>query len=161
MTLIVQLRSSVGLSTHEASPTINQRLCGVHHVPRRSSIIHLGDGVEVDADDAEAAKQWLVTDIFHPATTTHLISSNPFPRTINLFKAVMSSVPVVDQAWIVESATRGEWLPHEKFLVSLFTQIKGNLDFCYRNPPQSQRQVCSTPTGNQTRTVHVTDEHYR
>ncbi|KAL5111050.1 Microcephalin [Taenia crassiceps] len=120
-TLISLLRSSTELSKHEVSPTLNYRLCGSAGVSgspndngsRKASLL-----ATILGEEAEALKQrWRLADVFSTRTTTHLVSTSPFPRTINLFKAVLVSIPVVDMAWIVESAKAGKWLPFRRFLI--------------------------------------------
>ncbi|VDK32981.1 unnamed protein product [Taenia asiatica] len=120
-TLIALLRSSTELSKHEVTPTLNRRLCGSSGAgdsPKdnrnpKASLLAAILGKEVEA----LAQRWRLADVFNTRTTTHLVSTSPFPRTINLFKAVLASIPVVDMAWIVESAKAGKWLPFRRFLI--------------------------------------------
>ncbi|KAH9282364.1 Microcephalin [Echinococcus granulosus] len=121
-TLIALLRSSTELSKHEVTPTLNRRLCGradVSDSPNdkkgpKASVLAAILGTEAEAP----AQRWRLADIFSTRTTTHLVSTSPFPRTINLFKAVLASIPVIDMAWVVESAKAGKWLPFRRFLIS-------------------------------------------
>uniref|UniRef100_A0A5K3EPW1 BRCT domain-containing protein n=2 Tax=Mesocestoides corti TaxID=53468 RepID=A0A5K3EPW1_MESCO len=116
-TLIALLRSSYKLSQLEVVPALNRRLCG------DASGVVQKQRTPIIAETEDTDQRWSVTDSLHPETTTHLVSTSPFPRTINLFKAVMASIPVVDQAWLEESAKEGKWLPYERFLVSFLAWL--------------------------------------
>ncbi|KAM7538413.1 hypothetical protein Aperf_G00000079233 [Anoplocephala perfoliata] len=137
-TLITLLRSCPSLKKLEVTPTINERLCGAQsgsidiepHTSRCSSrpnsakvIAAVLGASEVAAATREQAQRWRLTDHFRQCSTTHLVTSresttsSPCPRTINFFKAMIASVPVVDQTWIEESAKVGRWLPHQRFLI--------------------------------------------
>lgn len=138
-TLITLLRSCPSLSKHEINPSINERLCGAQSASGEFSASSksssstavvaavLGSSSE---EDPAAARRWRLADHFGPSTT-HLITcrdsstsstSHSCPRTVNLFRALMDSIPVVDQSWIEESAKAAKWLPHQRFLVSFSTE---------------------------------------
>uniref|UniRef100_A0A158QFA4 BRCT domain-containing protein n=2 Tax=Hymenolepis diminuta TaxID=6216 RepID=A0A158QFA4_HYMDI len=133
-TLITLLRSCPSLSKHEINPSINERLCGAESASGEFSASSKSSSAAVVAamlgssseEDPAAARRWRLADHFAPSTT-HLITcrdssipstSHSCPRTVNLFRALMGSVPVVDQSWIEESAKAAKWLPHQRFLVS-------------------------------------------
>lgn len=150
-TLIMLLRSCPNLSERENNPAINERLCGSDgdamrdefnsiapsslSTRRRSTAeaiaaISNTEQVEGEEDSATAMRRWRLTDHFNPSTTTHLVtcreaspnsSQCPCPRTANLFKALMASTPVVDEAWIKESTKVSKWLPHHRFLVCFYS----------------------------------------
>ncbi|VDM19556.1 unnamed protein product [Hydatigera taeniaeformis] len=152
-TLVALLRSSTGLSKHEVAPTLNNRLCGsggVGDIPfDQRSPRALVLAAILGTEEESLKQRWRLADIFSTHTTTHLVSTSPFPRTINLFKAVLSSVPVVDTAWIVESAKVGKWLPFRHFLVSLLNMTQR---YHYNSVPCVETLVLSSqqflePTG--------------
>ncbi|VDO09759.1 unnamed protein product [Rodentolepis nana] len=129
-TLITLLRSCPSLSKYEINPSINERLCGPESANGEFSASSNSRSTNVLAavlGFSDATRRWRLADHFVPSSTTHLVTcrvlsaSSAFhscPRTVNLFKALMGSVPVVDQSWIEESAKAGKWLPHQRFLIS-------------------------------------------
>ncbi|CAL8086977.1 unnamed protein product [Calicophoron daubneyi] len=48
---------------------------------------------------------------------THLITSNPYRRTLTLFRGLLSGAYVVSTSWLEESARCGMWLPEGEFKV--------------------------------------------
>nr|CDS25743.1 mitotic and DNA damage checkpoint protein hus1 [Hymenolepis microstoma] len=133
-TLITLLRSCPSLSKYEINPSINERLCGAESVSgeftasnsRSATVLAAVSGLPSE-ENSGATRRWRLADHFVPSSTTHLVTcrvsstSSAFhscPRTVNLFKALMGSVPVVDQSWIEESAKAAKWLPHQQFLIS-------------------------------------------
>ena len=109
------------------TPSLNARLCRNDHGDGEFTICSKNSETVVPSTVLRSERaavyenlnqRWRLADTLNPRTTTHLVTTVPFPRTVNLFKAVVASVPVVSEDWIVKSARAGKWLPIKRFLVS-------------------------------------------